>query len=119
MTVGYEFIPRWRYITAITLGVSTVITFSTDHGYVDGEIISFRISKPYGTTELNNVQARVISHTDDTVTIDVQSSFFTPFVYPVAGDNTPPTAVPSASGIIPNSTPATVVLTDVFDNRPT
>ncbi len=116
MTLGYRFTPRYRFITAITNSQHAQITFSADHDYSDGEIVSFRVSQPYGMVEMNNLQSKILSHTNDIIVVDIDSSFWTPFIYPVAGKNTPPVCVPSASGIIPGSNPATVNLEDCFDN---
>ena len=116
--MGGTFTPRFFYIIAITLGVRTVLQFSTDHDYVLGEYVSTRVSQPYGTKELNNVRGKIISLTSDTVTIDVDSNGFTPFIYPVSGKNTPPVCVPAGSGIIPDFYPSTVTLEDAFDDLP-
>lgn len=110
-------VPRIFYINSITLGVKTVIGFTENHDYSLGEYISFRISQPYGTKELNNQKATVQELTANTVTVFIDSSFYTPFIYPVSGKNTPPITVPAGSGIIPRSNPATVNLEDCFDTR--
>lgn len=115
--VLHEFVPRFRYLTAITNAQYAVATFSEDHDYSDGEIVSFRVSKPFGMTEINNKQTRVISHTSNTITTEIDTSSWTPFVYPVVGQVTPPVVVPAGSGIIPTLYPSTINLEDVFDNR--
>lgn len=116
MTLGYVFIPRWKYITGITNAQYAVVTCDTNHNFSDGEYVSFRVSHPYGMSEINDMQAQVLSHTDDTITVDIDSSTWNNFIYPVSGKNTPPVVVPAGSGIIPNSNPPTVNLQDAFDN---
>lgn len=116
---NYEFVPRFFYIEAIAQGVTTTVQFTQNHDYTDGEIISFRVSRPYGMVELNNLQSRVLSHTADTITVGVDSTNFNAFVYPVSGLSTPPVAVPVGSGVIPDSNPSTVNLQDCFDNTRT
>lgn len=116
MTLGYVFIPRWKYITGITNAQYAVVTCDTNHNFSDGEYVSFRVSHPYGMSEINDLQAQVLSHTDDTITVDIDSSTWNNFIYPVSGKNTPPVVVPAGSGIIPNSNPPTVNLQDAFDN---
>ncbi len=116
---SYQFYPRYSYITGITLGVETVVQFDVDHDFTDGEIVSLRVSRPYGTVELNNVSARVLSHTDMTVTLELNSQNLTPFVYPASGLNTPPVIVPSCSGIVTGQYVPTMNLEDAFDNRRT
>jgi hypothetical protein len=113
---GHRIVPRFRYITDITNAQYATVTFSEDHDYSDGEIVSFRVTPPFGMFEINNLQSRVIAHTDDAITIEIDTTFWTPFIYPVSGAVTPPVCVPSASGIIPGSYPSTVNLEDCFDN---
>lgn len=112
-----EFVPRYAYITDITNSNPCVVTFDDEHDFSDGEIISFRISSAYKMTELNNKQFRILSHTDDTVTLDVDTQTFTPFVL-ATNQQIPAQAVPSASGIIPGEYVPTMNLEDCFDNRP-
>jgi hypothetical protein len=115
-TSGYALVPRRKFITAITNAQYAVLTFSEDHNYTDGEIVSFRVTPPFGMVEINNLQSEVLSHTNNTITVNIDSSFWTPFIYPVAGKVSPPTCVPSASGILPNVYPPTISLEDCFDN---
>lgn len=119
MSTGYSFYPRWKYISGITNAQQAVITFTEDHDFTDGEIVSFRVTKPYGMVEMNDRQAKVLSHTADTITVNIDTLNFNSYIYPVSGSNTPPVCVPSASGVIPGSYPATVNLEDAFDNRRT
>lgn len=114
----FNFVPKFRYITDITKDLKAVVTFSEDHEYVIGEIISFRVSSPYGMKQINNLQARVIGVTDSTITVELDTLGFDPFIYPVEGQNTPPIAVPVGSGIIPDEYVPTVTLRDAFDNQP-
>lgn len=111
------FAPSLAYVTDITNAQYAVVTFSDDHSYVDGEIVSFRVSRDSGMWEINNKQARVLSHTDDTITVELDTSSFTPFV-DVADIQRPAITVPSASGITPLQYVPTVTLEDAFDNIP-
>jgi hypothetical protein len=113
---SYEFVPRYQFITAITNAQFAQVTFASEHQFVPGSIIGLRISRPYGMVEANNKEVKVLSITDTTVVVDLDTNNFTPFVYPVSGNNTPPIAVPSASSLIPNFNPATVTLFGAFDN---
>ena len=109
-------VPNLQYINAITLGTTTTFGFTANHNFSAGENVSFRVSKPYGTQELNNKKGTILSLTSNTITVNLDSTNYTPFIYPVSGRNTPPVCVPSSSGIIPNSSPPTVNLEDAFDN---
>lgn len=114
-----QFYPRMREIEDISNSQYAVVTFTDDHDFVNNEIISLRCSRAYGMVEMNNRRAKVISHTDDTVTIDVDSQNFTAFSIP--GDltgTTPPCAVPSASGVDFSEYVPTMILEDAFDHRP-
>lgn len=119
MTIsGHLFIPQKSFILSITQGMTTTIEFTEDHDYVIGEILSFRVSPPFGMVQLNNLQGRVLSLTPNTVTVDVNSFYFNPFIYAGTENEvqSPAMAVPSSSGIIPGLYPATVTLQDAFDN---
>lgn len=116
-----SFVPAFSYVIGITNAANAVATFASAHDFSDGEYISFRVLPNYGMFEINNKRGRVLSHDTLSVTTDIDSSTWTPFVYPgnpvAAGiQNTPPVAVPAGSGIIPGSNPSTVNLQDAFDD---
>lgn len=109
--------PSLQYIIGIELGQITVVTLLDEHLFTLGEIVSFRVSKPYGTVELNNVHAKVIALDDTTITVDYDSTGFTPFIYPVSGKNSPPVVVPSSSGVLNDLYTPEYMLEDAFDRR--
>lgn len=113
-----EFYPLPRIITSINLGSVTVLGFDENHGYENGQIVSFRITKPYGTIELNNQYAKIETHTDTTITVAIQSSFYTPFIYPADTDDYYPQCIPTSSGILPESAVPQTNLQCSFDHRP-
>lgn len=117
--MSYSIYPRFSYITDITKAQHAVVTFTSNHDYTDGEIVSFRVSKEFGMYQINNQHARVLSHTDDTITVEIDTTGYDSFIYPVSGEVTPPVVVPSSSGIIPGQYTATMNLEDSFDNRRT
>jgi len=112
------FIPALAYISSISNEQNAVVGFIDDHTFTAGEYVSFRVSRPYGMFEINNQRGLVQSITDTTITVDIDTTNYNDFIYPVEGDNTPPVCVPAGSGIIPGSNPSTVSLIDVFDDRP-
>lgn len=63
-------------ITAITLGNPTVITANNDL-QAGQEVLILGV---VGTTELNNNTYKIITATPTSITIDVDSTFFTPYV---------------------------------------
>lgn len=113
------FVPPLRFIISISLSPQCVVTFSEEHFFKIGEIITIKSSKPYGMTEINNLSSRIIDLSSDTVTLEIDTSNFTAFVYPPVGVvQIVAVAVPSGSGIIPLEYTPTVTLQDVFDNLP-
>lgn len=113
----HVFVPRFRYISGITNEQFSTVTFTETHDFVLHEIVSFRVSKPYGMFEINEKQAKVLSVGDDTIVINIDTIDFNSFIYPVSGNNTPPQCVPVASGINSDN-PFLVfnILEDEFDN---
>lgn len=114
------FVPTYSLIDDIEFGVTTEVTFTADCDFTDGEIVSFRVSPQSGTFELNNKQARVLSHTSDTITVDIDSNNFTPFIS--LSENAQvrvAMVVPVGSGIVPGTYTPAMSLADVFDNVPT
>lgn len=114
--VSYAIYPRYGLIQDVTQAQQAVVTFTQDHDFTDGEIISFRVSIPYGMRQINNQEARVLSHTSDTVTIDLDTSQYNPFTL-VSDQKYPAMAVPSSSGIVPGQYVPAINLEDSFDNR--
>jgi hypothetical protein len=115
-----EFYPRLAYISDVTNAVQATITFTEDHTFTVGEILSFRVTKDFGMVELNNLRGKVLSLTDDMVTVDVNTLTWTPFDYSSLDEpgTTPPTCVPSSSGVIPGSPLPQTNIYDSFDHRP-
>lgn len=68
---------RSRTITAITLGIDTVLTVGA-HGFVIGEML--KITGVVGTTQLNNVIHTVTAIGATTVTIDTDSTTYSAYV---------------------------------------
>lgn len=113
--------PKLKYINAITNAQNAVVTFTADSDFTDGEYVSFRVTKDFGMYEINQRRGRVLSHTSDTITVDIDTLNWTPFTYALVNTDgtTPPTCVPAGSGIIPESDPSTINLQDSNDNRRT
>lgn len=112
------FYPSYSIISEISLGVQTVVTFTAPHDFTVGEIISFRVSKQYGTVELNNRQANVQAISSTTITVNIDSRNYNPFVASPDIPETLAMVVPSASGVIAGSVPTQTNLFDSFDNIP-
>lgn len=94
--------PRNRYITAITQASQAVVTLSVTHAYTVGQKIRFVMpsvtSLAYGMTELDGVEATItaVSSANNTITVDVDTSSYTAFAFPLTADAgfTPAQVVP-------------------------
>lgn len=90
----------WKEIESITKAYPMVVTTVNNHGYVAGMMVRFLIPVQFGMSELNGINAQVLSITDDTLTVDVDSTNFSEFSYPspLPSAYTPPTVFPNSSG---------------------
>lgn len=86
----WNYLPGVNFISAITTGTTTTITTTSNHNYVVGQEIAFRIPSAWGTTGLNSlpnnstpgspVYAYVTSVTSNTVFVcSFNSTGFTAF----------------------------------------
>lgn len=116
-----NFYPSLAYISAITNAQYATVTFTADHEFTPGQLVSFRVGSQFGMSEINQVQAKVLFTTSDTITVPVDTSTWNAFSLANLNQpgTSPPCCVPSASGVIPfeDVTPR-VTLFDAFDNRP-
>lgn len=123
---SHEIVPNWKYVTNITNALQAVVTCADEHDFFLYELVTLHVSKYYGMDEVDGVTAKIIDLDSTTITLNLDTSSFTPFVYPISEDlerkTTPPHVVPSSSGIIDsnldqfNSQPFGTTLQDSFDN---
>jgi hypothetical protein len=111
--------PRLAYVNAITNAQNAVVTFTEDHTFIVNEIVSFRCTKPFGMTEINNQRGQILSITDDTITVDIDTLNYTAFSYALINTvgTTPPTCLPSSSGVILNDSIPQTTINDAQDVR--
>ena len=111
--------PAFSYINDISNAVQAIVTFTADHDFIVGEILGFRVTPPFGMFEINNRHGKVLSITSDTVTVDIDTTFYTAFDYSALNSRgtTPPVCVPAGSGVIPDQTIPQTSIDDAFDNR--
>lgn len=101
------FYPPIRIITKISQATEAIVTLSVTHKFTIGQTIRFVIptvtAAAFGMTELNGVQADIIAINQadgdgvtNTITVDVDTSGFTAFAWPLTGDGgfTPAQVVP-------------------------
>ena len=115
-----SYYPTFSYISAITNELNPTVTFTANHDFTVGEIVSFRVGKPFGMSEINNKRAHVLAITDTTITIDIDTSTWTPFSLVNLNNpgTTPPVCVPSSSGVITQLYTPSVNIEDAFDKQP-
>jgi hypothetical protein len=122
----HEIVPNWKYVTNITNEQRAVVTCANEHNFFLYELVTLHVSKYYGMNEVDGMTAKIIDLDDITITLNLDTTSFTPFVFPISDADalktTPPHVVPSASGIIEtnldqfNSQPFGTTLEDSFDN---
>ncbi len=56
----FLYMPGVNFVSAIATGTTTTITTTTNHGYVVGQEVAFRIPSVYGTTQLNSLPNNLI-----------------------------------------------------------
>lgn len=114
-----QFYPQYAQISAITNDTQALVTFTADHDFTAGEIVSFRVGKAFVMDQINNRRAKVLVTTSDTILIDIDTTTWG--VFSLANLNTagtsPPTCVPSSSSVIPFQENPSVNIEDAFDNR--
>ena len=114
-----DYTPYATSITNINNSQQAVVTVVETPPYTIGEIVSFRVSRPYGMFEVNNVQAKVLAVSGNDITVDLDTLGLNPFVYPPVGEVVyPALVIPAGSGVIPGLYTPTVNLEDNFDNAP-
>ena len=81
------FYPRRRSMAEVTTGTSTVVTTTVTHGYQVGQQVRFVVPAAYGMTQLNGLVGNIIavntSTTVNSFTVDIDSSAFTAFSFPL------------------------------------
>lgn len=83
--------PRHRTITKITKATSAVVTMSVTHGYKVGQAVRFVVPAEYGMVEMNGLLGNITAidttvTTGNTITVDIDSSAFTTFAFPLTAD---------------------------------
>lgn len=101
------FYPSTRYITNISQTTQAIVTLSVDHNYTIGQAIRFIVptvtAAAFGMTELNGVEATIVNidqpdvnGVTNTITVNVDTSGFSAFAFPLTTDPgfTPAQVVP-------------------------
>lgn len=75
--------PAGRTIANITQAAAGVVTTLVDHGYVTDQRVRIKVPASSGMIELNNQMVTVTVLTVSTFSINVDTTGYTPFVYPL------------------------------------
>jgi len=79
--------PAMRLVTAVTQAHPAVVTCSFDHDYISGTIVRMYVPKVggtsiYGMDEMDKLVGTITVLTDDTFSINIDSTAFGAFVVP-------------------------------------
>jgi hypothetical protein len=110
--------PRRRFITDITSASSAVVTLSVTHGFTAGQAVRFNVPSAFAMTEIDGLIGNItaVSTANNTITVDIDSSAFTTFAFPVSADVPFTHAQVIPVGETANSTYANT-LDDATDNQ--
>ena len=101
------FYPSTRYITKISQATQAIVTLSVNHDFTVGQVIRFIVptvtALAFGMTELDGLQATIVAVDQadadgvfNTITVDIDTTGFTAFAFPLTTDPgfTPAQVVP-------------------------
>lgn len=81
-----QFYPRRRFISAITQATSAVIKMTVTHGFTAGQAVRIKVPAAFGMVQINSLIGNItaINTTTNTITVDIDSSAFTAFTFPLS-----------------------------------
>lgn len=79
--------PRRRYVSKVTKAASAVVTLTVTHGYTAGQKVRFVVPAVYGMTELNGLTGTITAVATNTVTVNIDTTTFTTFAWPLTAVN--------------------------------
>ena len=85
------FYPRKRTITKISQATQAVVTLSVTHGYTVGQLVRMHVPAEFGMTEMDGLSGTIVAintttTTGNTITLDIDSTAFTTFAWPVSSN---------------------------------
>lgn len=91
------FYPRRRFITKISQAAQAIVTLSVTHGYTVGQVVRFIVpvvtATAFGMSELNGLEGTIVAvgqadadGVTNTITVDIDTSGFTAFAFPLTTD---------------------------------
>lgn len=111
MTVVFKFFPSLNAIRSITNGYPSVARLFLPVNYVVNQFISLRVPPEFGMVQANGKTARIMAVNTgaNTVTLDLDTTGFDPYVLPIAYTQLPLT--------IPAGEFASTLAASVLDNQ--
>lgn len=99
---GVIAIPSSLTITAITQAAPMVVTISINtiteaNTYIIGQKVRLMVPNSYGMYQANGLIGRIIATGLNTLTLNIDSSGFDPFIIPAASAEMPASLAPSGS----------------------
>lgn len=105
------FYPTNREIANITQAANAVVTTLVDHAYTVGQVIRFKVPSEYGMTEMDGLTGTITAVTTSTFTVNIDSSGFTAFQFPL------PAIAPFVSAqVVPFGEAATSTYANTLDD---
>lgn len=74
--------PAMSQVTNITNGFPAIVTTATNHNLISGTIVRLVIPEGFGMVNANHLTGIIITTGATTFTIDIDTTFFDPFVIP-------------------------------------
>lgn len=100
-------IPGSFLITGITQASPMVITFTVPansaNTYLIGQLVRLTVPKTWGMYQANGLTGKIIAVGASTMSLNIDSSLFDPFVYNPTSPETPASLAPSGSQNLPFS----------------
>jgi len=76
------FYPQNRYIISITQAAQAVVSLSVTADYKVGQAVRFNIPNAFGMVQLNNLVGNIVAVANNQITVDIDTTAFSPFVIP-------------------------------------
>jgi len=93
--------PAKRVIADISVATAAVVTTLVDHGYSTGQMIRLRVPATSGMTQMNGLVGKVTYIDAGTFSVDIDSTAFTAFNFPIysIAEFTPASCVPNGESL--------------------
>lgn len=111
--------PRRRFIADISQAASAVVTCTADHGLTVGQEVRIVVPALYSMTQMDGLLGTITATTASTITLDIDSSGFTAFTFPLPASVpfSPALVVPVGQDTAQSITSAVDILADAADNQ--